>query len=287
MTETREQRVAIVTGASSGIGEAAAMALAQVNFAVVVVARREDRLQSLCDAVASDGGTAYAIAADLSDGGQTSAVVEQTLQRFGRVDLLVNNAGYGPPYALEQMDRAAFRHVFDVNLIAAMQLIAELVPHWRQRGGGRVINVSSMSAYVSAPLASSYGATKAGLEAMTDSMRLELKPWSIDLCTVIPGFVHTQAFDTAREQGQALRDDADNPYRELMISLDEFAQQQLKREGVSSAQVAKAVVDAALAKRLKRRYFVPFSARISVRLVGLLPGPLREKILSRLYHWGD
>src|SRR6185503_10826012 len=124
----KKRRVAVVTGASSGIGEATALCMARAGFRVVVVARREPLLHDLAARVRGEGGEALPVGADLANAAQTHAVVEQTLSAFGGVDVLVNNAGYGPPWALEQMNRDQVRHAFEVNLLAAAQLIAELTP---------------------------------------------------------------------------------------------------------------------------------------------------------------
>ena len=277
--------VAIVTGASSGIGEATAHCLAKAGYGVVVAARRAELLDRLVEDIRARGGTALSVPTDLSDAAETSALVKTALDAFGRVDVLVNNAGYGPPYALEQMDRATMRHVFDVNLLSGMQLIAELTPTMREQGGGRVINVSSLSRYVGAPLASAYAATKGGMEALTACMRLELSPWNIKLTVIVPGFVDTPTFDKSRAAGQHLRHDPSNPYRQLMEDLDAFATEQLK-SAVSPEEVGKAVVRAATAQSPKARYFVPKSARTAARMFGALPDLVADRLLLKMYKWG-
>ena len=278
-------KAAIVTGASSGIGEATARCLAEAGFSVALAARRKDRLDEIVAEIESKGGSALSVPTDLSDADQTSALVRKTLARFGRVDLLVNNAGYGPPYALEQLDRQALRHVFDVNLLSAMQLIGELTPIMRAQGGGRVINISSLSRYVGAPFASSYAATKGGMEAMNACMRLELAPWNIQLSVVVPGFVDTPAFDKSREAGLHLRDDQSNPYRELMDHLDAFAQQQLE-SAITPEEVGALIVRIASSREPKARYFAPRSAGTAARMFALMPNRMAERILQKMYRWG-
>jgi len=281
----RPERVAIVTGASSGIGEATAHCLAKAGFSVVLAARRADLLDSIVEDINAQGGKALSVPTDLSDAEQTSALVQAALDAFGRVDVLVNNAGYGPPYALEQMDRRAMRHVFDVNLLSGMQLIAEVTPTMREQGGGRIINISSLSRYVGAPLAAAYAATKGGMEALTACMRLELSPWNIEFSVIVPGFVDTPTFDKSREAGQHLRDDPSNPYRQLMTDLDAFATDQLK-SAVPPEDVGKAVLKAATVDSPKTRYFVPRSARTAARMFGSLPDRVADRLLLKMYKWG-
>jgi NAD(P)-dependent dehydrogenase (short-subunit alcohol dehydrogenase family) len=287
MSDTdKAERVAIVTGASSGIGEATAHCLAKAGFSVVLAARRADLLDGIVADITAQGGKALSVPTDLSDAEETSALVRTTLDTFGRVDVLVNNAGYSPPCALEQLDRKAMRHVFDVNLLSGMQLLAELTPAMREQGGGRVINISSLSRYVGAPLAAAYAATKGGMEAMTACMRLELSPWNIKLSLIVPGFVDTPTFDKSREAGQHLRDDPNNPYQKLMSDLDDFAQDQLK-SAVAPEEVGKAVVKAATADSPRTRYFVPKSARTAARIFGALPDRLADRLLLKMYKWGE
>jgi NAD(P)-dependent dehydrogenase (short-subunit alcohol dehydrogenase family) len=287
MSDTdKAERVAIVTGASSGIGEATAHCLAKAGFSVVLAARRADLLDGIVADITAQGGKALSVPTDLSDAEETSALVRTTLDTFGRVDTLVNNAGYSPPCALEQLDREAMRHVFDVNLLSGMQLLAELTPVMRQQGGGRVINISSLSRYVGAPLAGAYAATKGGMEALTACMRLELSPWNIKLSLIVPGFVDTPTFDKSREAGQHLRDDPNNPYQKLMSDLDDFAQDQLK-SAVAPEEVGKAVVKAATADSPRTRYFVPKSARTAARIFGALPDHLSDRLLLKMYKWGE
>ena len=281
----KSERVAIVTGASSGIGEATARCLAKAGFSVVLAARRADLLDGIVADITAQGGKALSVPTDLSDAEETSALVRTTLDTFGRVDVLVNNAGYSPPYALEQMDRRGLRHVFDVNLLSGMQLIAELTPSMREQGGGRIINISSLTRYVGGPLIAAYAATKGGMEAMTACLRLELSPWNIQLTLIVPGFVDTPTFDTARAAGQHMRDDPSNPYREWNANLDDFAADQYK-SAVPPEDVGKAVVKAATVDSPKTRYFVPKSARTATRMFGMMPDRFADRILLRMYKWG-
>jgi NAD(P)-dependent dehydrogenase (short-subunit alcohol dehydrogenase family) len=275
-------RVAIVTGASSGIGEATARRFAKGGFAVVLAARRKELLDRVTSEIASDGGRALSVPTDLADATETSALVQQALEAFGRVDVLVNNAGYSPPYALEQLDRAQLRHVFDVNLLSGMQLIGELTPVMRKQGGGRIVNVSSLTRYVGAPFVTAYSGTKGGMEAMTASARIELAPWNILLTVVVPGFVDTPIHDF--EAGKHMREDPDNPYRELGENLEQFARDQLE-SAISSEDVAEVIWRASTVANPKPRYFAPRSAATAVRMFAIMPNKLAERILRGMYKW--
>jgi short-subunit dehydrogenase len=279
---TTTRRAAIVTGGSSGIGEATAQMLALNGFDVAIIARRKDRLEALAMDIEEAGGRAIAIAADLADEGATERAARQALESLGRIDLLVNNAGYSPGRAIEQITRQELRHIFDVNLFSALQLIGAVTPKMRDQGGGRIINIGSLAALISAPLAIPYAMTKIGIHAATDSLRLELAAFGIELSLVIPGFVDTATFENARVESQYLRDDPNNPYLQSMFDLDELAKKNL-RNSISPDEVARVVLRAATARRPKRRYYTPFSARLQVGLLGLLPAPVREAILLRVY----
>lgn len=278
----QKDRVALVTGASSGIGEASALRLAGLGFRVVLAARRAERLESLAKRIARAGGEALAAPTDLADAEATSALVARTVERYGRVDVLVNNAGFSPAAALEHVGRAELQHIFDVNLFSALQLVGEVVPLMRAQGGGRIVNVGSLGGRVAAPLAIPYAATKAGLEAANRGLRLELAAWKIKLSLVVPGFVDTAVFENARQGSQHHRDDPDNPYRKMFFDIDAFARKNIEN-AIPPDAVAEAVAHAASVRRPRRTYYAPFSAGLQSGFLSLLPAPLLERILFRLY----
>ncbi|MCA9510384.1 MAG: SDR family oxidoreductase, partial [Myxococcales bacterium] len=275
----------IVTGASSGIGEATAECLAAEGFAVVAAARSRDPLETLAARIERAGGRALAVPTDVADEAACRALVDRAFEAFGRVDLLVNNAGFSLSAALEQMSRDDLRRTFEVNLFGGLQLTGLLVPLMRAQGGGRVVNISSLASRVPAPLAVAYAATKGALESATDCLRLELAPWNIEMCLVVPGFVKTPVFDKAKEWGEFLRNDPDNPYRQLMFDLEEFAYGQLEH-AIEPRAVGEVVALAATAASPRARYYVPFSARMQSGFMRTIPVSLRDRILARVYKMG-
>ena len=273
---------AIITGASSGIGEATAECLARAGYRVALAARGAEALEDVAKRIAEAGGEAIALPTDIADEAAVRALARRTWEAFGRVDLVVNNAGFSLGAALEQFTRDQIRKTFEVNLFGALQLIGEVTPMMREQGGGRIINVSSLAGSVPAPLAVPYSATKAALEAATNCLRLELARWNIQLALVIPGFVKTPVFDKAKEWAEFLRTDENNPYRKLMLDLEDFAYGQLEK-AVTPAQVGEVIVTAARASRPRARYFIPLSAHMQSSVMGSLPTRLRDQILSRVY----
>jgi NAD(P)-dependent dehydrogenase (short-subunit alcohol dehydrogenase family) len=274
--------VALVTGASSGIGEASARALAAAGYRVVLAARRADELARVVKAIIEAGGQAIAAPTDLAEPDETSTLVAATVDTFGRLDVLLNNAGYGPAAAVEQLDRDALRHAFDVNLLGALQLVGEATPVMRAQGGGRIIQMGSLGARVPAPLAIPYSATKAGLDIATRGLRLELEPFGIDVVLIVPGFVDTPTFDNSRAASETLRADPDNPYRERMVELDDFARSNQKN-AIPPEAVARLVVRAATTKRPRPTYYAPASARLQSAAFAWLPERLAHSILRRVY----
>jgi short-subunit dehydrogenase len=281
-TPTEARRTAIITGASSGIGEATARLLGRNGYDVAMIARRRDRLELLAKQIEEDGGRGIPIEADLADDAATGQAAQEALDGLGHVDLLVNNAGYSPGAAIEQMSRQSLRHIFDVNLLSALQLIGAVVPHMRQQGSGRIVNLGSVAGMIPAPLAIPYAATKVGMHAACDALRLELAPFGIKVALVIPGFVDTAVFNNAREGAQHLREDLTNPYRQTMFDLDELALKNLEHP-ISPEQVAEVILEAATARRPKEHYYTPFSARMQVGFLGMLPPRLLDFVLGKIY----
>ena len=186
------QPVAIVAGASSGIGEAAAKELARNGYRVVLAARRQDRLSILASEIGEEGGTVHVIPTDFLKMEQIQLLVEQTVQSFDRIDVIVNSAGVGKLTWLDQQTQSEIQNQIQVNLIGAIQLSREVLPHMLQAGKGHIIHLTSISSWVGVPTYSIYTATKFGLRGFLESLRRELKGTGVIVSGVFPGAVDTE-----------------------------------------------------------------------------------------------
>jgi len=183
--------VALVTGASSGIGAATARALAREGCSVALVARRADRLADLTAALAEQGsGTPLAVPADLSDTEQPLRVVEKTVDRFGRLDVLVNNAGIAFRFGLMETQRSDFERVLAVNLLGPFLAMRALASLMRDGGGGSIVNVGS-AAGMTGHFSAAYSSSKWGLRGLTKVAAMEFAPWQIRVNAIHPGIVNT------------------------------------------------------------------------------------------------
>ncbi len=198
MTNTPfRDHVVLITGASSGIGRALATALAQQGAHVALVARNEDRLRALEHEFMAWPGQRLVAPADVTKPDEVNRAVAATLARFGRVDVLVNNAGKGHCGTVEDTTLEEYRDVFDTNFFGAFLFTRAVVPHMIQRRSGLVIQISSLNGFCAAPLGSAYSASKFALEAMSQSMRLELHRHNVHVLVVRPGLTDTEFFDHA------------------------------------------------------------------------------------------
>lgn len=183
--------VALVTGASSGIGRDIAVLLAERGFTVALASRRVEALEEVARAIRGSGGVAEVFRVDLSNAAEAEALVGSVVERLGSLDVLVNNAGYGVYGPIDEVPPGEAVRIFMVNSISPAILIGRAVEHMKKRGGGCIVNISSMAVYTPMPWLSLYNATKAALKALTDALRIELKPFGIRVIGVYPGYVGT------------------------------------------------------------------------------------------------
>ena len=188
-------KVALVTGASSGIGEGTALALAQAGATVAVAARRADRLEGLVREIEAAGGKALAIAGDMTVEPEATRAVEQTVERLGRLDILINSAGVMQAGGIENADLDEYRRVFDINLFATLYTCKAAVPHMLKQGGGDIVTISSLAGRKGGPQTNAYSASKHAVNSMTDAMRQELGGRNIRVCTLMPGATTTEVGD--------------------------------------------------------------------------------------------
>jgi NADP-dependent 3-hydroxy acid dehydrogenase YdfG len=193
MSGTVAGRVALVTGASSGIGEGTALALAAAGAVVAVSARRADRLQALVQKIASTGGKALALPGDLTDEAVAREVVADTVRRLGRLDILVNSAGIIQPGRVENADAAQWRRALEVNLLATLHACSAAIGPMRAQGGGDIINISATAGRRAVSPYGPHAASKFGLAALTENLRQEVGAQGIRVCVLEPGATTTEA----------------------------------------------------------------------------------------------
>lgn len=196
MAQALAGKVALVTGASSGIGEAAALSLASAGATVAMAARRAERLEGLVRRIEAEGGKALALPCDMTIEAQAIKAVEDTVAKLGHIDVLINSAGVMQAGGIERCDLAEYRRVFDINLFATLYACKAAVPHMLAGGGGDIINVTSLAARKGGPQTSAYSASKHAANSMTDAMRQELGNRNIRVCILMPGATSTEIGDS-------------------------------------------------------------------------------------------
>jgi NAD(P)-dependent dehydrogenase (short-subunit alcohol dehydrogenase family) len=185
-------RAALVTGASSGIGRSLARALAAAGAAVVLMARREARLTEACDAIEAAGGVASPLAFDLSWRAGLADAVEVAVSRHGRIDVLVNAAGYNPRKPADQLTQAEWDATLEINLTAPFRLSRALAPQMLARGWGRIIHIASLQSRLAFAAGMPYGASKGGIAQLTRAMAKEWSGRGVTCNAIAPGFFPTE-----------------------------------------------------------------------------------------------
>lgn len=256
-------KVVIVTGASSGIGEATAREFAKEGAKIVLAARRVDKLQALADEIVAmkTGAETLVAQADLSKLEEIQSMIEQTLKKFGRIDVLVNNAGFGRLDWLENLDPVKdIQAQIDVNVMGVIQTTRQVLPVMMKQRAGSIINMCSMAGLVGTPTYTIYAASKHAVHGFSEALRREVKPWGIDVSLIYPGGVVTEFTQHA---GIKRKTNAKTP--DFML--------------LTAQQVGQAVVK--LVGRPKRMLVIPWLWNVTVFMNKFLPGLVDYTTINR------
>lgn len=185
-------KVIVITGASSGLGEASARHLSAQGATVVLGARRTERINALVKEISSAGGKAFAVITDVTKHDQVKNLVDTAVKEYGRVDVMLNNAGVMPQSPLERLKIDEWDRLIDVNIKGVLYGIAAALPHMKQQQSGHIINVSSVAGHKIRAGSVVYAATKHAVRALSEGLRLEVKPYNIRTTIISPGAIDTE-----------------------------------------------------------------------------------------------
>lgn len=272
MTENRSvsssPKTVLVTGASSGIGDAAARALAAAGHSVIAVGRREDRLTEL--AGRHSGITPLVL--DVTD----ADAVDAAIADLPPIDVVVNNAGFSAAGPVETVSSDETRRQFDVNVFGLLHVTRAALPGMRARRTGLIVNVSSVMGRVSFPGMGVYSASKHAVEALSDALRAEVKPFGIDLVVVEPGFVRTEITQTPTADGAL----AEGAYRALSDATTAYLAREVE-QGAEPDALAALIVRIVDARRPRTRYAFPPRSRALMEVLGRIPDRVGDTMKLR------
>jgi NADP-dependent 3-hydroxy acid dehydrogenase YdfG len=220
MSSNIKGKVVVITGASSGLGEATARHLSAEGASVALGARRADRIQALADELTRNGGKALAVPTDVARYEQVKKLVDTAVQAFGRIDVIINNAGLMPHSPLERLKIDDWNRTIDVNIKGVLYGIAAALPYMKQQKSGHIINVSSVAGHKVRPGSAVYSATKTAVLVISEGLRQEVKPYNLRTTVISPGAVATELPNSVTEPDVA--DDVHKFYEALAIPADSF-----------------------------------------------------------------
>ncbi len=265
-------KIVLITGCSTGIGQDLARRLALAGYAVVATARRPETLDDL--------PAALKLPLDVTDSASVAGATAEVIGRFGRIDVLVNNAGYAVRGAVEEVPHEQVHEMFDVNVYGVMRMVHAVAPHMRRQRAGRIVNIGSVAGKLVLPVNGTYSATKFAVEALSDALRLELALFGVQVVLIEPGNIRTNFMATAQAHAQATLSAPDSPYHALyqryLQAMTAMRQHEPGPEAVS------AVVQQAIeAPHPQSRYLaaVPLSNRLAL----LLGDSAKDFIFRRMF----
>jgi len=268
------KKIALVTGGSSGIGEATALKLQALGYTTYAVARRVQRMEHLT----SSG--VRPLAMDVTDDESMQSGIKQILAEEGHIDVLVNNAGYGSYGALEDVPLSEARNQFEVNVFGAARLIQLVLPHMREQHGGTIINVTSMGGKIYTPFGAWYHATKFALEALSDCLRMEVRPFGINVVMIEPGGIQTEWVDIAADKLRTVS--GSGPYARQAGGVAETLSSEASGRRLSPpGLIADTIGRAVIARRPRTRYAVGYGARPLIFMHSVLPNRWFDAFIRR------
>lgn len=268
---TTGTKTALITGASSGIGEATALLLRKNGFTVYAAARRVERMKKL------EQAGIHVLPLDVADEQSCADCVNTIVDREGSVDILVNNAGYGSYGAIEDVSVDEARRQFEVNLFGLARLTQLVLPKMRENGFGKIINITSMGGKIYTPFGGWYHATKHALEGWSDCLRIETQPFGIDVVIIEPGGIKTEWGTIAADNLKKISDGG--AYEESATKVaDGMARMYAGGQLSEPSVIADVILKAVTARKPKTRYATGYMARSALTLRWLLPDRLFDRI---------
>jgi NAD(P)-dependent dehydrogenase (short-subunit alcohol dehydrogenase family) len=271
-SEQEMSQVVLITGCSTGIGRDLAQRLTRSGYTVVATARNVDSLENV--------QAALKLPLDVTQPESINQAVERTLQQFGRIDVLVNNAGYAVRGAVEETSVEQAQQMFEVNVFGVMRVIQAVASHMRQHHAGRIINISSIVGKLVTPANGVYSASKFALEALSDALRLELAPFGIRVVLIEPGSIKTQFHATVEANAQAIFANPASPYQPLYRQY-EHVTTDMRRKEPGPEIVSRIIQQAIESSRPKARYLAGFP--LSGRLVLHLGNSVWDFVVRRMF----
>ncbi len=252
-------KVVLITGCSTGIGRDLAIRLTEAGYTVAATARRVDTLADL--------SVGLKLPLDVTSTESVEQAVAETLRQFGRIDGLVNNAGFGLRGVVEEVPEDSVQKIYDVNVFGVLRMVRAVAPIMRAQGFGRIINISSIAGRVVTPVNGIYSSTKFALEAVSDALRWELQPFGIKVIVIEPGPIRTKFDETYKREGIAPENFSRSPYSRIYKKIDEFANSMRSSE-YEPEVVSQIILKALTAEKPKARYLagVTFPGRLGIAL---------------------
>jgi len=270
--------IALITGSSSGIGLATSLYLARRGYTVWATMRNLEKASELRKIIESERLPIELAQLDVCDDSSVKEAVAQILQKSGRIDVLINNAGYGLRGAIEEVSLDEWKRQFETNFYGVIRVTQAVLPQMRAQRSGAIVNISSVLGRMAIPFSGPYTASKFALEGLTETLRYELAPWNIKVVLIEPGFIATN-FQQNAQLAQAAQSQ-DSPYAIFKQASGRRVQRNIYR-AAPPERVAETIYRAITHPRPKLRYAVGRDARLVLPLRRFLPEGLFERILKR------
>lgn len=258
----KSKRTVLVTGCSSGIGLATCHVLSRNNFMTYGTVRNLSKAKKIQDLINGENLSLKILRLDVNDNQSIKIAVKKILGDTGRIDVLINNAGYGMFGPVEEITTQEVKKQFETNFFGTIRLIKAIVPIMRKQGNGTIVNISSMVGRFGVPLNSAYVSSKFAVEGLSESISFELEEYGIRIIVIEPGVVKSDFFQNVKVKGMNL----ESPYQKLMERRVNFLDKAMKNSLTSSYDVADTILDALNSKDPKFRYVIGNDATNSLRM---------------------
>lgn len=272
----------LVTGATDGLGRATAILMAERGYRVFAGGRSAERRGALEELARGKSLPLEALEMDVTSDASVESAMAEIERRAGPVAVLVNNAGIGIGAAMEEISVADLQKQFETNVFGVLRVTQRVLPEMRKRRRGRIVNMSSVAGKIAGPIMGPYCASKHALEAVSDSMRLELYPFGVQVILIEPGFIATSIGRNSMELSAAYANAAErSPYRAIYESFKESFASSMSASRTTPEDCAAVILRAIETKRPRARYAVTPEAKMALRMRRLLPDSLLDRFLQK------